>query len=68
MNIERYVRTIAGTLVLLSVAVSHPACPLFVSTHFLWVTAFVGLMLFQSGLTGFCPMAIILKKLGVAQT
>jgi len=68
MTIERHVRTIAGALVLASVAVSHPACPLFLSTHFLWVTAFVGLILFQSGFTGVCPMATILRKLGVAQT
>lgn len=65
MSIERWVRVVAGILVLLSVAVSHPACPLYLSENFLFFTAFVGFMLFQSGLTRFCPMEYILKALGV---
>jgi len=65
MTTERFVRLFAGFLVLLSVALSVPACPLFVSQKFLWLTAFVGFMLFQSSLTGFCPMEMILKALGV---
>jgi hypothetical protein len=65
MTTERFVRLFAGFLVLLSVGLSVPACPLFVSQKFLWLTAFVGFMLFQSSLTGFCPMEIILKAVGV---
>jgi len=65
MTLERWIRVVAGTLVLLSVALSTPECPLFVSTKFLFVTAFVGFMLFQSGFTRFCPMEHILRALGV---
>ncbi len=65
MNTERWIRVIAGTLVLLSVAMSHPKCPLYVSENMLFLTTFVGFMLFQSGLTRFCPMEYILKALGV---
>jgi len=67
MTLERSVRTVAGAFVLASVALAVPECPLFVSTRFLWFTTFVGLMLFQSGFTGTCPMATILKRLGVAK-
>jgi hypothetical protein len=41
---------------------------LFVNSWFLAFTAFVGLNLFQFGLTNFCPMAIILRKLGVPES
>ena len=68
MTTERLVRLVAGFLVLLSVGLSVPACPLFVSQKFLWLTAFVGFMLFQSSLTGFCPMEIILKAMGVKRS
>jgi len=65
MSIERWVRVIAGTFVLLSVGMSIPECPIFVSTKLLFVTTFVGFMLFQSGFTRFCPMEYILRALGV---
>ena len=68
MTTERLVRLFAGFLVLLSVGLSVPACPLFVSQKFLWLTAFVGFMLFQAALTGFCPMEIILKAMGVKRS
>ncbi len=60
MTIDRMVMAIAGAFILLSVglAVWH-------SLNWLWFTAFVGANLFQAAFTGFCPMAIILKKLGV---
>ena len=60
MNIERYLRMIAGALVLASVALGywvHPAWLLF--------TGFVGLNLFQSAFTNWCPMMTILKNAGV---
>ncbi|HVP12887.1 MAG TPA: DUF2892 domain-containing protein [Phycisphaerae bacterium] len=60
MTIERSLRPIAGTFTLLSLALGHwvhPAWYLF--------TAFVGLNLFQSGLTNWCPMMTFLRKLGV---
>lgn len=65
MTVERYIRVIAGLFVFLSVALGAPASPLFVSQWFLAFTAFVGLNLFQFGFTNFCPLATILKKLGV---
>ncbi|MEC4724955.1 DUF2892 domain-containing protein [Shewanella sp. D64] len=36
-----------------------------ISPHFIWFTAFVGANLFQSAFTGFCPIAILMKKLGI---
>lgn len=65
MTIEGGVRVVAGSVVLLSVGLSHPRCPLFVSENLLFVTAFVGVMLVQSAFTGFCPAAFFLKKLGM---
>jgi hypothetical protein len=67
MTVERYIRVIAGLFVFLSVALGAPSSPLFVSEWFLASTAFVGLNLFQFGFTNFCPLALILKKLGVPE-
>jgi hypothetical protein len=64
MNTERIVRIAAGAFVLISLALGVEASPLFVSKHFLWLTAFVGANLFQSGFTGLCPLVNILHKLG----
>lgn len=60
MTMERYIRLIAGTFILLSLAGY-----VWISPKFLWFTAFVGANLFQSSLTKWCLMEIILKKLGV---
>ncbi len=60
MTIDRAVFAIAGLFVLLSVVLAH-----FHSENWLWFTAFVGANLLQSAFTGFCPMAMILKKLGL---
>jgi len=60
MNVERYLRMIAGAFVMASVALGywvHPAWFLF--------TGFVGLNLFQSSFTNWCPMMTFLKKAGV---
>jgi hypothetical protein len=65
MTTERIVRIVAGTFVLLSLALGVPGSPLFVSGSFLWFTAFVGANLLQSGFTRFCPLELILKKVGV---
>jgi hypothetical protein len=67
MTVNRMVRIIAGLFVLVSLALGAPASPLFVSSYWLWFTAFVGANLFQSGFTKFCPMDIFLKKLGVSE-
>lgn len=65
MNAERIVHIVAGSFVLLSLALGAPASPLFVSEYFLWFTAFVGLNLFQSGFTRMCPLNNILAKFGI---
>jgi hypothetical protein len=60
MSIDRWVLRFAGAVVLVSLLLAH-----FVSSNWLWVTAFVGANLLQSSFTGFCPLAIILKKMGI---
>jgi hypothetical protein len=67
MTVERYIRVFAGLFIMLSLALGVQGSPLFVSPWALAFTAFVGLNLFQFGLTNFCPMALILKKLGVPE-
>lgn len=67
MNINRTVRVMAGFFVLLSLALGAPASPVFVSSYWLWFTVFVGANLFQSGLTNWCLMDKILKKVGVPE-
>ena len=64
MSVERIVLAVAGLFILLSVALGMPGSPLFHHTYWLYFTGFVGLNLLQSAFRGFCPMAIILKKLG----
>jgi len=65
MTTERLVRLFAGFFVLLSLALAVPASPLYLSANFLWLTAFVGANLLQSAVTRFCPLELVLKKLGV---
>lgn len=60
MSIDRAVFAFAGTVVLFSLALSQLHAP-----NWLWLTAFVGANLLQSSLTGFCPLARILKALGM---
>jgi len=60
MHIERYLRLIGGFFVLLSVALGY-----WLSPYWFLFTAFVGLNLFQSAFTNWCPMITFLKKLGV---
>ena len=60
MNLERYIRLIAGTFVMLSLALGY-----FVSPYWYLFTAFVGLNLFQSAFTNWCPMMTFLRKLGI---
>ena len=60
MTVERYLRLVAGFFVMLSVALGY-----WVSPYWFLFTAFVGLNLFQSAFTDWCPMMTILKKAGV---
>jgi hypothetical protein len=60
MTVERAVTAFAGFMVLLSLALTwlvHPG--------FFWLTAFVGFNLLQSSFTGFCPAAMVFRKLGI---
>lgn len=65
MNVARVRNVIAGFFIMLSLALGVPASPLFHHEYWLWFTLFVGVNLFQSGLTGWCLMDLILTKLGV---
>jgi hypothetical protein len=65
MTVENGVRILAGTLVLLSLGLGVEGSPIFVNANWLWLTAFVGANLLQSGFTGFCPAAMILRRLGL---
>lgn len=65
MTIERVVRIIAGIFIMLSLALGMEISPLYHNSNWLWFTVFVGFNLFQSGITRFCPMDIILKKAGL---
>ncbi len=60
MSIDRIVMAFAGAMVLVSVTLAH-----FVSPWWLLLAAFVGLNMFQAAFTGLCPLAMILKRLGV---
>ena len=59
MTIERFVLAFAGFMIVFSIVMSQLH-----SVYWLGFTAFVGLNLFQSAFTGFCPLAKILKSLG----
>jgi len=60
MTIDRAVLAFAGTMVLASLAMSHLHSP-----YWLFLTAFVGANLLQASVTRFCPLALVLKRLGV---
>ncbi|MCP4188488.1 MAG: DUF2892 domain-containing protein [Gammaproteobacteria bacterium] len=59
MSIDRIVLLFAGTVILVSLAMSQVH-----HVYWLWLTAFVGANLLQASVTGFCPLAKILKALG----
>lgn len=61
MKLEHKIRAIAGSFILLSLALAH-----WVHPNWLWFTAFVGANLIQSAFTKWCLMEIILKKAGLA--
>lgn len=60
MSLDRTVLAFAGAMVLLSVVLT-----LWVSPWFVLLTVFVGLNLIQSAFTGFCPVAMVFRRLGV---
>jgi hypothetical protein len=62
MKMHMIIRRFAGTFILLSLVLAHYHSP-----NWLWFTAFVGFNLLQSSFTNFCPLELILKKLGVCE-
>ncbi|MBP6419022.1 MAG: DUF2892 domain-containing protein [Giesbergeria sp.] len=65
MTSWQLVRLLAGTFILLSLALGIPSSPVFVSAWFLAFTAFVGVNLLQSGLTKWCLLETMLRKVGI---
>jgi hypothetical protein len=59
-SLERAVTAFAGLMVLASVALTHWLHP-----NFVWLTIFVGANLFQQSFTGFCPAALVMRRLGL---
>ncbi len=68
MTVDNIIHVVAGFFVLASLALGVQGSPLFVNENFLWFTAFVGANLFQSGITKWCLLGSILRKLGVPET
>lgn len=60
MTIDRVVLAVAGAMISISLLLSHLHSP-----NWLWLTAFVGVNLLQSGFSGFCPLVLILKRMGL---
>ncbi|MAZ83360.1 MAG: sulfurtransferase [Hoeflea sp.] len=60
MTLDRLVLAFAGLMIFLSVALT-----VWVSPYFVWFTVFIGANMLQSAFTGFCPAAVIFRKLGV---
>jgi len=60
MNIDRMVFAFAGSFILISLLLGHYVYP-----YWLFLAAFVGLNMLQAAFTGFCPLAMILKKIGL---
>ncbi len=60
MNVDKAVLAFAGFVVLLSLALGH-----YVNAYWYLLTAFAGLNMLQASVTGFCPAAIVFKKLGL---
>ena len=63
MLINDWIHVIAGTFILISLVLG-----IWVHPYWFLFTAFVGINLFQYGMTKFCPMAVVLRKLGVPET
>lgn len=65
MSSWQITRIVAGSFILISLALGAPGSPIFHSASWLWFTAFVGVNLLQSGLTQWCLMERILRRLGI---
>jgi hypothetical protein len=65
MSAIRIVRLVAGFFVLLSLALGMQGSPIFMDANWLWLAAFVGFNLFQSGFTKICPLEMVLNIAGI---
>ncbi len=63
MTVERGLRLMAGAFILISLGLGY-----WISSYWYLFTAFVGLNLFQSGLTNWCPAMFVLRKLGLRES
>ncbi len=63
MSIDRAVLVFAGAMVLLSLLLTR-----YVHPGFVWFTVFIGVNMIQSAFTGFCPAAMVFRKLGLGRT
>lgn len=61
MTVGRIVNLVAGIMILMTLLLSH-----FHHPYWIWVTAFIGVNLAQSGVTNFCPLSALLKRAGMA--
>jgi hypothetical protein len=62
MSLERWIRMFAGAFILASLALAH-----FVHPNWIWFTVFVGANLLQSAFTGFCPLELLLRRVGIGR-
>ncbi|MFZ2234818.1 MAG: DUF2892 domain-containing protein [Dokdonella sp.] len=62
MTLDRAVQAFAGVMILISLLLTH-----FVSPWFWLLTAFIGFNLFQSAFTGFCPAAMVMRRMGIGR-
>jgi len=67
MIVSDWIHVLAGSFILLSLSLGLEVSPVFHSKYWLLLTAFVGLNLFQFGFSKFCPMELILRKLGIPE-
>jgi hypothetical protein len=67
MIVSDWIHVMAGSFILFSLSLGIEASPVFHSKYWLFLTAFVGLNLFQFGFSKFCPMELLLKKIGIPE-
>jgi hypothetical protein len=64
MTVNNAVMAIMGVIIMVSLLLGASISHYAVNENWLWLTAFIGFMSFQAAFTGFCPAAIVVKKLG----
>jgi hypothetical protein len=67
MTVNDTIHAVAGTFILVSLALGVEASPIYHSKYWLWFTAFVGANLLQFGFSKYCPMGTILRKFGLPE-